>query len=205
MKKLLLLVLSSSLLLVSCRSYQAARLAGLGYEQLQSRNFTSAGASFAEASDKESGNHTYRYNYLLSLFLQGDYDQVISLSENAFETFSFNLSFLLLKAQAHAQKEEYPKALETYERIFALDRASYETQADVMEAALTWNETETAKHLALGLLHEKGYEKRALTVLCQLSEENSWYALALSFLTKEGKAEDRKQLQVLSKSVDAPF
>ncbi|NBK21645.1 MAG: hypothetical protein EOM68_06440 [Spirochaetia bacterium] len=192
MKKLLLFVLSSSLLLASCQSYQATRFAGRGYEQLQARDFAAAGASFSEASAKDRENHTYRYNYLLSLFLQGQYDQVITLSEKAFDVFDFNLSFLLLKAQAHAQKEEYSKALETYERLFSLDRASYEIQADVMEAALTWGETDTARHLALGLLPVKAYEKRALTVLSRLSGENSWYALALSFLTKEGQTQDRQ-------------
>lgn len=189
MRKLLLLVLGCSLLLVSCRSYQAERLASEGYEQLMSRDFSAAGASFAKASGKDKDNHTYRYNYLLSLFLEGDYERVVKLSEEAFGEFDFNLSFLLLKAQAYSEQSQYKKALETYERLFAIDPGSYETQAEVMEAALRWNERETAERLALGLLNVKAYEKRALTVLSQLAGKESWYARALSFITKEEQTE----------------
>lgn len=133
MRKLLLLILSTSLLLVSCRSYQAQRLASEGYEQLMARDFSSAGASFAKASEKDVDNHTYRYNYLLSLFLEGDYERVVKLSEEAFGEFDFNLSFLLLKAQAYREQSQYKQALETYERLFAIDPGSYETQAEVID------------------------------------------------------------------------
>ncbi|NLE14926.1 MAG: hypothetical protein GX626_03515 [Spirochaetales bacterium] len=192
MRKLLLLILSTSLLLVSCRSYQAQRLASEGYEQLMARDFSSAGASFAKASEKDVDNHTYRYNYLLSLFLEGDYERVVKLSEEAFGEFDFNLSFLLLKAQAYREQSQYKQALETYERLFAIDPGSYETQAEVMEASLSWNEKAIAQRLALGLLTVKGYEKRSLTVLSQLAGEESWYAHALAFVMKEGQTEGRQ-------------
>lgn len=191
MKNLLLAVLISSLLLVSCQSYQARRLAEQGYQQLQNQHFEASSNLFAQAGSKDAKNHTYRYNYLLSLFLEGKYTEVIARSEQAFETFPFNLSFLLLKAQAYAEKQEYKEALATYDRFFTLDPASYETQALVMEQALLWKEYETAKRLALGLLNQKSYEKQALSVLTEISGEDSWYALALAYITKETQAESQ--------------
>lgn len=184
MKKLLLFVLCSSLLLVSCQTYQANRLAEQGYEHMQSQNFEASSVLFAKASYKDAKNHTYRYNYLLSLFLQGKHDEVIVQSEQAFEAFPFNLSFLLLQAQSYAEKQEYKKALATYNRLFTLDPASYEIQASVMEQALLWKEDDTAKLLALGLVNQTSYEKKALGVLSEIAGEDSWYTLALAYVTK---------------------
>jgi len=192
MKKLLVFVLCSSLLLVSCQTYQANRLAEQGYEHMQSQNFDASSVLFAKASTKDAKNHTYRYNYLLSLFLQGHYDEVIVQSEEAFETFPFNLSFLLIQAQSYAEKQEYKQALVTYNRLFKLDPASYETQASVMEQALLWKEYETAKDLALGLVNQKAYEKKALGVLSEIAGDDTWYALALAYVTKEKQSQSQQ-------------
>lgn len=199
MKLRLLLVFCALLLFVSCRTYQARRLAETGYKQLMDKEFPASSASFAKAGEKDSSNQSYRYNYLLSLFLEGRYDEVIGLSEQAFADFAYNLSFLLLQAESYAEKRDYRSALQVYDRLFALDPASYETQAAVMEKALLWKEDETAKRLALGLLGQKKYEKQALTVLSKLSDEASWYASALAYITTKEPAEPQPTPQAESK------
>ncbi len=198
MKSRLLIILCCPLLLISCRSYQAREFAGQGYEQLQAGRFSEASASFAKASDAALSDHTYRYNYLLSMFLEGKYDQVIVQGEMAFAAFDFNLSFLLLKAQAQVESRRYQEALQTYDRLFALDRAAYEIQAQVMEDALTWGEIDTARRLALALLPIKAYEKQALAVLEKLSPTD-WYASALAYLTKEEQTQAPPKIPAQSK------
>jgi uncharacterized protein YcfL len=74
MRKAIAAVLGCSLLLVSCRSYQAERLASEGYEQLIARDFSAAGASLRRQAGKKRTTTRIDTTNLLSLFLEGDYE-----------------------------------------------------------------------------------------------------------------------------------
>lgn len=183
MKRALLLLLLP-LLLISCRSNRAVQLAQQGYEQMLASQYDEASVLYEKAFELQKSNAEYRYNHLLGLYLSQAYEQTAELAGQAFESFPHYLEFLQLQANAYAELRQYEKALETYQRLFTLNPATYDLQVQVMKMAVEWEQVEVAQTLAQRLLTIPGQEKQALEVLASTTQEPNWYQYALSYLTK---------------------
>lgn len=208
MQKPLLYLLLFSLLFVSCRSVTNDRLAleqaTRAMEELKLGNSKEAALLLREAVRLDSDSVRYRYNLGIALLQDHQYDQVIKLADESFSMFEHQIRFLLLKAKALTEMEQYQQALEEYQRLFALNPGSYILQAEVMQQALSWGFDEKAKSLANRLILVSEYQEEAFAVLASLDEEQLWYADVLNYLKKEVSTTDPSQPQLESKPEDEP-
>jgi len=139
-----------------------------------------------------------RYNLVLALLADEQFDEAILLCDTSFALFPAHLQFPLAKAYAYRQKGEQEKAFELYREILAKDRGNYTLHATLMELAMEEGDTSFAREVALFLISVHKEEARSFSTLATLEGEASWYA-KVSALMKEASAQDPKPPQGQSK------
>ncbi|NMA23368.1 MAG: tetratricopeptide repeat protein [Spirochaetales bacterium] len=178
------LLLVAVLLLGSCSTTRAKSQAALAEEAIRAGHWERAAALYEDALSLTPNNPQWRYNQLWALLQNKEYEQVITLSEEAAKDFQNYLEFLQIRAKALLEIGRKSEAFELYEEIFEKNPGARELQALVMETALEADESAVAEKLAKSLIGHKEWEKRALVVL-QTLYPDSWYELALAYLSRQ--------------------
>lgn len=203
MKKAIPILLLSFLLLSSCSTQVAKRERSLALQAealtlLDDKEYGRAVALFEEAVDLMPKASEGRYNLVLALLANGQFDEAVTLSDASFTMFPAHLEFLLAKAFAYRQKGDLDEAFALYSEILEKDKGNFPLQAALMEVALESGYFDFAKDRALFLLSVHKEEARAFGVLATLEGEESWYGHAYS-LMKGASAEDLEQRQEQSR------
>ena len=205
MKRLIpiLLLILTLLLLGSCTTTAAKREKSLGLQAqaliaLDAEEYGKAVALLEEAVKLAPKESEGRYNLVLALVADGQFDEAIALSDASFVLFPANLEFLLSQAFAYRKKGDLDAAFILYADILAKDRGNFALHATLMELALEEGYTEFAQETALYLLFVHKEEVRALQALTTIEGVDSWYAKALP-LMKEASEQDPEMLPEQSK------
>ncbi len=184
MKRAALIASLAALLLASCALSENSHLFRQGQQLLESGRASEAAAVYRQGLSRDANNADLLYNYLYALYESGSYEAVISESAAAIEHFPYRLEFNRLHARALLAARRHAEAESAYSALIALNPADYPLYEAVMESAHASGADDLAKTMALHLLDVAAYERKALTVLAEL-EPQSWYALALAFLTPQ--------------------
>ena len=123
-----------------------------------------------------------RYNLVLALLANEQFDEAIILCDTSFPLFPVHLEFLLAKAYALREKGELNSAFDLYSEILTLDRGNFPLHATLMELALAHGYTDFARETALYLLSMHKEQARALEALATIEGEDSWFAFASSLM-----------------------
>ena len=203
MKKAIPILLLSFLLLSSCSTQVAKRERSLALQAealtlLDDKEYGRAVALFEEAVDLMPKASEGRYNLVLALLANGQFDEAVTLSDASFTMFPAHLEFLLAKAFAYRQKGDLDEAFALYSEILEKDKGNFPLQAALMEVALESGYFDFAKDRALFLISVHKEEARAFGVLATLEGEESWYGHAYS-LMKGASAADLEQRQEQSR------
>jgi len=203
MRRLIPLLLLFLLLFSSCTTMAAKKEKSLGLQAqalvaLDAKEYGQAVALLEEAVRLTPKESEGRYNLVLALLANKQFDKAITLSEASFSLFPAHLEFLLSKAYAYREMGELDSAFDLYAEILAIDSGNFSLQANLMELALEKGYTDFARKTALYLLGKHKQEARALKTLATLEGEDSWYALAAS-LMKEASVKSPEMPQELSK------
>lgn len=178
------LLLITVLLLGSCTTARAKSQATLAEEALRTGQWELAANLYEQALFLNPKNPQWRYNHLWALLQSEEYEQVIVLGSEAADDFQNYLEFLQIRAKALLETGREAQAFDLYLEIFEQNPGSRALQALVMEAALEAGEPEIAEELAKSLIGHKEWEKQAFVVL-QTLYPDSWYDLALTYLTRQ--------------------
>ncbi len=209
MKRAIILLFVSLLLLGSCSTRVARREKSLVLQSralaaLDTKEYDKAVPLLKKAVELAPQESEGRYNLVLALLANKEFDEAIGVSDASFALFPAHLEFPLAKAYALRQQGAQDKAFALYEEVLKKDRGNYPLHATLMELALKEGSLEFAKERALYLLSVHKQEARAFSVLASLEGEQSWYAMASS-LMKEASKEDPKPPQEQSIEEDALF
>lgn len=183
---LLVLILSVALFSIGCASSRATALAQEAERQLASEDFIGSAASYQAASTLRPKHASYLYNSLWSRYMAKEYQQVITLSDQAYQRFSAHPEFLLLKAKALIASGAAEDAFALYEEIFTLEERPEGLKAAVMDQAHSLGYDSVATALALELISHRQYEKQALSLLAEIYPE-AWYEQALIYLSHQSE------------------
>lgn len=209
MKRLIPLLILTLLLLSSCTTSIAKREKSLVLQAealslLDAKEYGKAVPLLEEAVKLAPKESEGRYNLVLALLANEQFDEAILLCDDSYSLFPAHLQFMLAKAFALRAKGESDAAFSLYSEILALDRGNFPLHATLMELALEKGYHDFARKTALYLLSVHKEEARAFKALATIEGEDSWYAFAAS-LTKEASAESPELIQEQSKQADAPF
>jgi len=197
------LVFFSLVLLGSCTTTAAKREKNLVLQAealvaLDAKEYEQAVTILEEAVNLAPKESEGRYNLVLALLANRQFDEAILLSEGSFSLFPAHLEFLLAKAFAYREMGDVDTAFSLYTEILAKDRGNSSLHATLMELALEKGQTAFAKETALYLLSMHEEEARALQALATIEGEDSWYAFAAS-LMKEASTKSPELPQEQSK------
>lgn len=185
MRRLFLAVgLSLLLLSVSCTSQRSVEMARTAQGLLAEGKGLEAAHYYEAAAHASPSDAHLRYNHLYALHAAGEYEQVLDSVDDAIERFPARLEFLRLKARTLSLMGRADEAAEVYRALLALNPGDTAYLALVMDEAVSNGMDTLAEEVALHLLWEPAYEKRALTVLDARSP-GSWYGEALVYLTRQ--------------------
>ncbi len=194
MKRLIAILLLSLLLLSSCTTRVAKREKSLVLQSepllaLDAKEYGEAVVLLEDAVKLAPKESEGRYNLVLALLADKQFDEAIARSDASFALFPAHLEFLLAKAFALREKGDLDTAFSIYAEILATDRGNYPLHATLMELALEMEHIEFARETALYLLSVHKEEARAFQALATIEGDTSWYALAAS-LMKEASKQD---------------
>ncbi len=203
MKRLIPILLLSLLLLGSCTTGVAKKEKSLVLQAealtlLDNKEYGQAVPLLEEAVKLAPEESEGRYNLVLALLANEQFDEAITLSDASFSLFPAHLEFLLAKAFAYREKGDPDHAFVLYYEILAMDKGKYSLHATLMELALEMGYADFAKETALYLLSMHQEEARAFNALATLEGKDSWYAFASS-LMKEASAISPELIQEQSK------
>lgn len=196
MKRALPALLLCLFLLGSCSTQVARREKSLVLQKdaiaaLDRKEYGEAVPLLKEAVKLAPKESEGRYNLVLALLADEQFDEAILLCDASFSLFPAHLQFPLAKAYAYRQKGEQETAFALYGEILAKDRGNYALHATLMELAMEEGATSFAKEIALLLISLHKEEARAFATLATLEGEASWYAKA-NALMKEASTQDPK-------------
>ena len=183
---LLVLILSVALFFIGCASSRATALAHQAERQLAREDFIGAAASYQAASTLRPKHAAYLYNSLWSRYQANEYQEVITLSDQAYQRFSAHPEFLLLKAKALIASGAAEDAFALYEEIFAKEEHPEALKEAVMDQAHALGYDSVATALALELIRSRQYEKQALSLLAEIYPD-AWYEQALLYLSHQAE------------------
>lgn len=187
MKRLIPILLLSVLLLGSCSTRLAKKEKSLALQAdalalLDEKEYGQAVTILEEAVRLAPQESEGRYNLVLALLANEQFDEAITLSDASFSLFPAHLEFMLAKAYALRQKGAMQMAFDLYAEILEMDRGNFPLHATLMELALEEGYVDFSKETALYLLSMHKEEARAFKALATIEGEESWYAVALSLM-----------------------